>query len=39
MLGIGLIIGVFLGANISLVLYACIIAGKQSERTELNERE
>ena len=25
------IIGLFLGANLSLFLYACILAGKQSE--------
>lgn len=28
MFWIGLIIGLILGANISLVLYACILAGK-----------
>lgn len=26
-----LLIGLFLGANISLILYACIIAGKESD--------
>lgn len=28
----GLIIGLILGANISLVLYACIVAGKESDK-------
>ena len=28
----GLIIGIFMGANVSLLLYACIIAGKESDR-------
>ena len=28
----GLIIGIFIGANVSLLLYACIIAGKESDR-------
>ena len=37
MFWLGLITGLILGANISLVLYACIIAGKQHERIELNE--
>ena len=26
------IVGIFLGANVSLILYACIIAGKESDR-------
>ena len=26
------IIGLFVGANISLILYACIVAGKESDR-------
>ena len=26
-----LIIGIFVGANISLVLYACLIAGKENK--------
>ncbi len=31
---IGLIIGLFVGANLSLILilYACIVAGKESDR-------
>ena len=29
---IGLIIGLLIGANLSLLLYACIIAGKESDR-------
>lgn len=33
---IGLFIGLVLGANISLFLYAMIIAGKQSERKMSN---
>lgn len=28
---IGLIIGLITGANLSLILYACIIVGKQSD--------
>ena len=27
-----ILIGLFLGANISLILYACIIAGKESDK-------
>lgn len=32
MFWLGLIIGLFVGANISLILYACIVAGKESYR-------
>lgn len=32
MFWIGLIIGLLIGANLSLLLYACIIAGKESDR-------
>ena len=32
MFWIGFIVGIFLGANVSLILYACIIAGKESDR-------
>ncbi len=32
MLWIGLSIGLIVGANISLILYACIIAGKERDR-------
>lgn len=31
MLGLGIIIGLVLGANISLFLYAIILSGKESE--------
>lgn len=32
MFWIGLFIGLFIGANLSLILYACIIAGKESDK-------
>ena len=32
MFWIGLIIGLIVGAKISLILYVCIIAGKESDR-------
>ena len=32
MFWVGLIIGLFVGANLSLILYACILAGKESDR-------
>lgn len=32
MFWVGLIVGLFLGANLSLILYACIVAGKESDR-------
>lgn len=32
MFWVGLIVGLFLGANLSLILYACIVAGKESNR-------
>lgn len=32
MFWLGLIIGLFIGANLSLILYACIVAGKESDR-------
>ena len=32
MFWLGLIIGLFVGANLSLILYACIIVGKESDR-------
>ena len=32
MFWIGFIVGLFLGANISLILYVCIIPGKESDR-------
>ena len=32
MFWIGFIVGIFLGANVSLILYACIVAGKESDR-------
>lgn len=35
MFWIGFIVGVIIGANISLILYACIIAGKRCD--EINE--
>lgn len=37
MFGLGLIIGLVLGANISLFLYAMIITGRESERKLNNE--
>lgn len=37
MFGVGLIVGLILGANLSLILYACIIVGKESD--EHCERE
>lgn len=37
MFWLGLIIGLVLGANISLFLYAMIIAGKESERKMNND--
>lgn len=37
MFWIGLLVGMIVGANISLVLYACIIAGRDSDR--YSERE
>ena len=35
----GLIIGLVLGANISLFIYAMIIAGKESERKINNDQD
>ena len=32
MFWLGLIIGLLIGANLSLLLYACIIAGKESDK-------
>lgn len=32
MFWLGLIIGLFIGANLSLILYACIVVGKESDR-------
>lgn len=32
MFWLGLIIGLLIGANLSLLLYACIIVGKESDR-------
>ena len=32
MFWLGLIIGLFIGANLSLILYACIVGGKESDR-------
>ncbi len=36
MFWIGFIVGIFVGANLSLILYACIIAGKESDRRSGN---
>ena len=33
MFWIGLVVGLIIGANISLILYACIIAGKECDKT------
>ena len=38
MFGIGLIVGLVLGANISLFLYAMILVGKQSDEQYNNSR-
>lgn len=38
MFWLGLIVGLVLGANISLFLYAMIIAGKESERKIENDK-
>lgn len=38
MFWLGLIVGLVLGANISLFLYAMIIAGKESERKMENDK-
>ena len=32
MFWMGLIIGLFVGAKFSLILYACIVAGKESDK-------
>lgn len=32
MFWIGAIVGLIIGANISLLLYACIVVGKESDR-------
>ena len=32
MFWLGMIIGLFIGANVSLILYACILAGKESDK-------
>ena len=34
MFWLGLIIGLVVGANVSLILYACILAGKDSESND-----
>lgn len=39
MFWLGIIIGLVLGANISLFLYAMIIAGKESERKIENDKD
>ena len=31
MICLGLIIGLIIGSNLSLVIYACIVAGKESD--------
>ena len=36
MFWLALIIGLFVGANLSLILYACIVAGKESDRRSGN---
>ena len=37
----GLVVGLIVGANVSLVLYACIIAGKKADEKEwlFNKKE
>ena len=40
MFWIGLIIGLMVGANVSLLLYACIVIGKESDkRVNREEKE
>ena len=34
MFWLGLIVGLVVGANVSLILYACILAGKDSESND-----
>ena len=37
----GLVIGLVVGANVSLILYACVIAGKRADEKEslFNKKE
>ena len=39
MLWIGLIIGLIVGANVSLLLYACIVVGKESDKRVIREEK
>lgn len=39
MFWLGLIIGLVVGANVSLILYACILAGKDSDSNDGEWRE
>lgn len=32
MFWIGMIVGLIIGSNVTLILYACILAGKESEQ-------
>ena len=34
MFWIGLVVGLIVGANVSLVLYACVIAGKKADENK-----
>lgn len=39
MFWLGLIIGLIVGANVSLLLYACIVVGKESDKKVKREEK
>lgn len=39
MFWIGLIIGLIVGANVSLLLYACIVVGKEADKKIIREEK